>query len=92
MEKGRTVTNIPGAIRTVECGNGIYELVKEPDVLTIVPVRSRRKFRKLLSVIGTVGTFVGAALAIIYLAPALGTILFAVLAGLMFLAMLSGED
>lgn len=92
MEKGRTVTNIPGAIRTVDCGNGIYELVKEPDVLTIVPVRSRRKFRKLLSVIGTVGTFAGAALAIIFLAPALGTVLFALIAGVMFLAMLSGED
>lgn len=84
--------NIPGVVRAVDRGNGICELVKEPDVLCIMPVRSRRKFRKLLSVIGTVGTFVGAALAIIYLAPALGTILFAALAGLMFLAMLSGEE
>ena len=84
--------NIPGVVKAVDRGNGICELVKEPDVLCIMPVRNRRKFHKLLSVIGTVGTFVGAALAIIYLAPALGTILFAVLAGLMFLAMLSGEE
>ena len=84
--------NIPGVVRAVDRGNGICELVKEPDVLCIMPVRSRRKFRKLLSVIGTVGTFAGAALAIIFLAPALGTVLFALLAGVMLLAMLTGED
>ena len=84
--------NIPGVVKAVDRGNGICELVKEPDVLCIMPVRGRRKFRKLLSVLGTVGTFVGAALAIIFLAPALGTVLFALIAGVMFLSMLSGED
>lgn len=88
----REMANVPGVIRAIDRGNGICELVKEPDVLCVMPVRRRRKIRKLLSFLGTIGLFIGAAVAIICLAPALGTILFAVVAGLMFAAMMAGEE
>lgn len=86
----REMKNIPGIVRAVDRGNGICELVREPDVLCIKPVH-RRKYRRLLSAIGTAGFFGGAALAVILLAPALGTILFGVVAGCMFFAMASKE-
>lgn len=86
------MTNVPGVIRAIDRGNGVCELVKEPDVLCVMPVRRRRRTKKLLSILGAVGVFVGAAAAIIYLTPALGTILFAVVAGLMFAALMTGED
>lgn len=88
----RAMTNVPGVIRAVDRGNGICELVKEPDVLCVMPVRRRRRFRKLLSILGTVGLFIGAAAAIICLAPALGTILFALIAGILFFALMTGEE
>lgn len=88
----REMKNIPGTIRAIDRGNGICELVKAPDVLCFLPVRKKRKFRKVLSILGTVGLFLAAALAVICLAPALGTILFGVLAGVMCAAMLSGEE
>lgn len=93
MKKGRSnmITNIPGAIRTVECGNGIYELVKEPDVLCVIPVRKRSWIRKALPWLGLAGIIGGAAVAVIVMAPAFGTLLFATVSGLMFAAMLAGE-
>lgn len=87
----REMKNIPGIVRAVDRGNGICELVREPDVLCIRPVH-RRKYRKLLSTLGTIGIFLGAALAVILLAPALGTMLFAVIAGVMFMAMMKGDE
>lgn len=87
--KAREMRNIPGVVRAIDRGNGVCELIKEPDALCFKA--NRRKNRRLLSALGTVGIFLAAALAVIYLAPALGTILFGVLAGCMF-ASLCGEE
>lgn len=86
--KAREMKNIPGVVRAIDRGNGVCELVKEPDALCFEP--HRRKNRRLLSALGTVGVFLAAAFAVIYLAPALGTILFGLLSGCMF-ALLCGE-
>ena len=83
--KGRTVKNIEGAIRTVDCGNGVYELVKDPDVLTIMPERKQRN-TKLIWTLGGFGIFGGAAVALILLAPAFSTLLMALIAWMMFAA------
>ena len=88
--KGRTMRNIEGAIRTVECEKGIYELVKEPDVLEIIPVRGK-KHTELITV-GTLALFIGIAVALIVMAPAFGVLLFAVVAWTMFAAMVTGEE
>lgn len=80
MEKGRTVTNIPGAIRTVDCGNGIYELVKEPDVLTIIPHKKKRNTTGIILAFVALALTIGAVATIIYLAPPIGTLMFAVIA------------
>ena len=87
----REMKNVPGIVRAVDRGNGICELVREPDVLIIKPVR-RRKYHKLLSALGTMGIFLGAAAAVICLAPALGTLLFGLIAGCMFFSMVSKEE
>lgn len=84
------VVNIPGNIRAKEIGNGVCELVKEPDVLLVVREKSRKKYRRIMT-LGTVALFAGLAAALIYLAPALGTILFAVVAWCGFAASATGE-
>lgn len=84
--------NIPGVVRAIDRGNGICELVKAPDVLCVMPVRSKKKLRRLLSIAGTVGIFAAAALAVIFLAPALGTILFGIVSGLLFASIVCGEE
>ena len=88
--KGRVMRNTEGAIRTVECGNGIYELVKEPDVLEIIPVRSRKNVE--LITVGTLAMFVAAAVALIVIAPAFGVLLFELVAWTLFAAIATGED
>ena len=82
--------NTEGTIRTVECGNGIYELVKEPDVLEIIPVRSRKNVE--LITLGTLALFIAAAVTMIMIAPAFGTLLFALVAWTMFAALATGEE
>ena len=47
--------------------------------------------RKIKVVLGTVGIFGGAAAAVVLMAPALGTVLFALLAWCMFAAAATGE-
>ena len=83
--------NIPGTVRAIDRGDGICELRKDPDVLCIIQQRPKRS-TKALAVLGTVGIFLGAALAIIYMAPAFGTILFALLAGLVFASIVTKEE
>ena len=90
MKQGRVMRNTEGAIRTVECGKGIYELVKEPDVLEIIPVRSRKNVE--LITVGTLAMFVAAAVALIVIAPAFGVLLFAVVAWTLFAAIATGEE
>lgn len=83
--RGREVRNIPGTIRAIDLGNGVCELRKDIDVLTIIPERKQRS-NKLLLTLGTVGIFGGAAVAFICLAPPLGILLMSVVAWLMFAA------
>ena len=90
MKQGRVMRNTEGTIRTVECGNGIYELVKEPDVLEIIPVRSRKNVE--LITLGTLALFIAAAVTMIMIAPAFGTLLFALVAWTMFAALATGEE
>lgn len=89
--KGRTMKNIPGTIRAIDLGNGICELRKDPDVLTIIPVRKKRNTR-LLFAIGTAAIFAGAAVAMLILAPAFSTLLFAVVAWCGFAAASGKEE
>lgn len=81
----RTVANIPGTIRAIDTGNGMCELRKDIDVLTIIPQKKQRS-TKLIMTLGSIGIFGGAAAALILLAPAFSTILMAVVAWLMFAA------
>ena len=89
MKQGRVMKNIEGTIRTVECGKGIYELVKEPDVLEIIPVRSRKNVE--LITVGTLALFIAAAVTMIMIAPAFGVLLFALVAWTLFAALATGE-
>lgn len=89
MKQGRVMRNTEGEIRTVECGKGIYELVKEPDVLEIIPVRSRKNVE--LITVGTLALFIAAAVTMIMIAPAFGVLLFALVAWTMFAALATGE-
>lgn len=84
------VVNVPGTIRAKEIGNGVCELEKTVDVLCVMKEKSRKKYRRIMTV-GTVALFAGLAAALIYLAPALGTILFAVVAWCGFAASATGE-
>lgn len=86
-----SVINVPGAIRAKEIGDGVCELVKEPDVLCIVQERKKRRNDKIIMALFTAGVFGGVAAALVILAPALGTILFAVVAWLGFAAAATGE-
>lgn len=83
--------------------NGLTELRREIDAICILPRRAqdtqrtrqkRRKqiIRKILSVLGTLGIFLGAAAAVIYMAPAFGTILFAVIAWCGFAVAMTGAE
>ena len=95
MKKGRTMelVNIPGTVRAIDQGNGICELMPpEPSVLCVIPVRKKSRLQKALPYLGTAGIIGGAAVAVILLAPAFGTLLFGTLAGLMFMAMLLKEE
>ena len=89
MKQGRVMRNIEGTIRTVECGDGIFELVKDIDVMTITPERKKNNVK--LITIGTLALFIGMAVALIWLAPAFGTLLFALVAWTMFAALATGE-
>lgn len=86
-----SVINVPGAIRAKEIGDGVCELVKEPDVLCIVQERKKRRNDKIIMALFTAGVFGGVAAALVILAPALGTILFAVVAWCGFAAYATGE-
>ena len=88
--KGRVMRNTEGAIRTVECGKGIYELVKEPDVLEIIPVRSKKNPE--LITVAALALFIGIAVALIVMAPAFGVLLFALVAWTLFAAIATGEE
>lgn len=89
MKQGRVMRNIEGTIRTVECGDGVFELVKDIDVLTITPERKRKDTR--LITVGTLAMFIAAAVALIVIAPAFGVLLFALVAWTMFAALATGE-
>lgn len=91
MEKGRTVKNIPGEIRAVDIGNGICEIRKDPDVLCIIPHKKKRDTSGILFAVISVALMVGAIAAIIYLAPPIGTLLFALVAWCGFAGMLAKE-
>lgn len=80
------VKNVKGEVRAIDMGNGIYELRKEPDVLCVIPGKQKRT-HKALTVVGTFGIFAGAAAAVIYLAPPIGTVLFALIAWCLFAGM-----
>lgn len=86
-----SVINVPGAIRAKEIGDGVCELVKEPDVLCIVQERKKRRHDRIIMTLFAVGVFGGLAAALVILAPALGTILFAVVAWCGFAAYATGE-
>lgn len=78
------VKNIEGAVRAIDLGNGVCELVKEPDVLCVIPIK--KKTRKALTVLGTAGIIGGAVVAVTCLAPPIGTILFALIAWCLYAA------
>ena len=89
--KGRTtLRNIPGTIRAIDRGNGICELLKEPDVLCVMPKRKNRLLRKVVTMLGTAGIIGGAAAALILAAPAFGLFTFALLAWVLFCGWATG--
>lgn len=69
--------------------SGMIELRREIDAWCFPAVMEKPKrtvLQKAAPAIGTAALFAGAAAAVVYLAPALGTILFALIAWLMFAA------
>lgn len=87
--KGRRLLNIAGEIRAKEIGNGVCELVKEPDVLCVMPEKKENRTHHML--FGSVALFIGMIAAMIYLAPALGTLVFGIVAWCCFAAFATGE-
>ena len=43
--KGRVLKNVPGEIKALELGNGVFEVIKEIDVLCMTPDRQQEKKR-----------------------------------------------
>lgn len=75
--------------------SGMTELRREIDAWCFPAVMEKPKrsvLQKAAPVVGTAAIFMGAAAAVIYLAPALGTILFAMIAWLMFAAAMTEKQ
>ena len=97
IDEKKITRTCPEGIAEIQQGNGMTELRREIDAICMLPRRSslqareeRKKqiIRKVASVLGTLAIFLGAAAAVIYMAPALGTILFAVVAWCGFAGMM----
>lgn len=98
----RKFVNIAGGFAENDQGEGMTELTKEIDAICMLPrkagtsleareARKRQIIRRVISVLGTLAIFLGAAAAVICMAPALGTILFAVVAWCGFAGMMTEE-
>lgn len=68
--------------------DAICMLPRQISVIQAREERRRKIIRKVVSVLGTLAIFLGAAAAVICMAPALGTILFAVIAWCGFAGMM----
>lgn len=90
MKQGRVMRNIEGTIRAIDRGDGVCELIKDIDVLTIIPERKKHSMK--LVTLGTLALFIAAAVTMICLAPAFGVLLFALVAWTMFAALATGEE
>lgn len=90
MKQGRVMRNIEGTIRAIDRGDGICELIKDIDVLTIIPERKKHSMK--LITLGTLALFIAAAVTMIMIAPAFGVLLFALVAWTMFAALATGEE
>lgn len=84
------VVNVPGIIRAKEISNGVCELTKEPDVLCVLPAKKSKS--GLYTVLASGGVIGGLAAVMIYLAPALGVIVFGLVAWCCFAAAATGEE
>ena len=82
--------NIEGTIRAIDRGDGVCELIKDIDVLTIIPERKKHSMK--LITLGTLALFIAAAVTMIMIAPAFGVLLFALVAWTMFAALATGEE
>lgn len=90
--KGRVMLrNIPGEVRAIDRGDGVCELMKDPDVLTIMPKKQNKMIRKLVMTLGTAGIIAGLAAAVILAAPAFGVFFFALISWVLFAAWATGE-
>lgn len=90
MKQGRVMRNIEGTIRAIDRGDGICELIKDIDVLTIIPEHKKHSMK--LITLGTLALFIAAAVTMIMIAPAFGVLLFALIAWTMFAALATGEE
>ena len=90
MKQGRVMRNIEGTIRAIDRGDGVCELIKDIDVLTIIPERKKHSMK--LITLGTLALFIAAAVTMIMIAPAFGVLLFALVAWTMFAALATGEE
>lgn len=90
MKQGRVMRNIEGTIRAIDRGDGVCELIKDIDVLTIIPERKKHSMK--LITLGTLALFIAAAVTMIMIAPAFGVLLFALVAWTLFAALATGEE
>lgn len=90
MKQGRVMRNIEGTIRAIDRGDGVCELIKDIDVLTIIPERKKHSMK--LITLGTLALFIAAAVTMIMIAPAFGVILMSVIAWTLFAALATGEE
>lgn len=99
VDEKKITRTCPEGIVEIRQDNGMTELRREIDAVCMLPRKSsvlqareeRKKqiIRKVVSALGTLAIFLGAAAAVIYMAPALGTILFAVVAWCGFAGMMT---
>lgn len=96
IDEKKMMRTCPEGIVEIQQDNGITELRREIDAWCFPAVMEKPKkksvLQKAVPAIGTAALFTGAAAAVIFLAPALGTILFAMIAWLMFAAAVTEKE
>ena len=75
--KGRVIANIPGDYRTLQVGDGIFEIYKEVDVLCMTPETKEKKKdhdRLITSSVVAAGVLSGAGLCGMFVMPVMGVL------------------
>ena len=75
--KGRVLKNVPGEIKALELGNGVFEVIKEIDVMCMTPNRQEKRKNHDKLIMGTTiaaGFAAGVGLCGAFVMPAMGVL------------------